>query len=73
MRIGGHEVDGDIALELQEVAFMGSPDEIRSVARFLLECADGMDADAHWGHKHYQDADGAAFLTHEIIVAQVSD
>jgi hypothetical protein len=42
-------------LEMSEVSFVGSPEQIRAVARFLTDSADKMEQSQSFGHSHFQD------------------
>jgi hypothetical protein len=63
MKIHGYADDGledeDVVLaELAEVTLVATPDELRRIARFLEECATGMEARGKsWEHEHLSDKD----------------
>lgn len=50
------EIDGQL-LDLSEVTLIADPSEMRSVARFILDCANEIDKDidGKWAHAHIED------------------
>jgi hypothetical protein len=60
MKIYGYknEEDSDIVepAELAEITLVASPEELRKIARFITDAADGMEARGRkWGHEHLSD------------------
>lgn len=48
--------DESLVMELREMTLVGTPDEIRRVARFLKSTADEMERfDTSFGHRHLRD------------------
>ena len=59
----------DTLLLMDEVTFLAGPDQLRSLARFLLAQADHQESGTGRDHEHYSDSPGAMESEHEIIVA----
>lgn len=44
--------------ELAEITLVATPDELRRIARFLCDCANGMESRGRrWEHEHLSDRD----------------
>lgn len=44
--------------ELAEITLVANPNELRRIAKFLLDCANGMEAHgSSWEHEHLADRD----------------
>jgi hypothetical protein len=63
MKIHGYadeylEVEAIVSAELAEITLVASPEELRRIARFLENCANGMEAHGRsWEHEHLSDKD----------------
>lgn len=66
---GRSEAVPNTLLLMDEVTFLAGPDQLRSIARFLLAQADCQESGAGRDHEHYSDSPGAIDGDHEIIVA----
>lgn len=54
----GCEVEDVVPAELAEVTLVATPEELRRIARFLEDCANGMEARGKsWEHEHLSDKD----------------
>ncbi len=55
MKIYGYSNNEDSLLELAETTISASPNELRTIAEFLMACADGIEQDSNnWEHDHYK-------------------
>jgi hypothetical protein len=56
MKIFGYSGDSDQLQELLEVTFQAQPEQLRTIANFLTEMADGLEQDRdNFGHGHLKD------------------
>jgi hypothetical protein len=54
----GKEIEDIVPNELAEITLVATPDELRRIARFLENCANGMEARGKsWEHEHLSDKD----------------
>uniref|UniRef100_UPI00195E92C0 Imm32 family immunity protein n=1 Tax=Microbulbifer mangrovi TaxID=927787 RepID=UPI00195E92C0 len=62
MKIFGYSRHGDeTLLELAEATISASPEALRDIASFLLECADGIEKGGEsWEHEHFKSQDVSA-------------
>jgi hypothetical protein len=52
------EIEEIVPAELAEITLVATPDELRRIAKFLENCANGMEAHGKsWEHKHLSDID----------------
>jgi hypothetical protein len=54
MKAYGYTMAASELRELGEVTLQGSPSELRSLARFILDCADRMELERGWEHEHFR-------------------
>lgn len=45
-------------LHLKELTLCSDPDELESLAAFLMNCAKGIRNSCDWDHEHFQSEDG---------------
>lgn len=63
MKIHGYageekEIEDIVPDQLAEITLIASPEELRRIARFLEDCANGMEARGKsWEHEHLSDKD----------------
>ena len=56
MNIYGYsKSDAEALLEMDEITIRGNSKALRAMAQLLLSCADKMDQEVEWDHKHLQD------------------
>jgi len=54
----GLSIEEIVSVELAEIALVATSEELRRIARFLENCADGMEARGKsWWHEHLSDKD----------------
>ena len=54
----GLEIEEIVPAELAEITLVATPEELRRIARFLENCANGMEARGKsWEHEHLSDED----------------
>jgi len=54
----GLEIEDIVPSELAEITLSATPEELRRIARFLENCASGMEARGKsWEHEHLSDKD----------------
>jgi hypothetical protein len=54
----GKEIEDIVPAELAEITLVASPEELRRIAKFLEDCANGMDTRGKsWEHEHLSDKD----------------
>ncbi|MBU2706792.1 hypothetical protein KCM76_12435 [Zooshikella marina] len=54
----GQEPDEIVPAELAEITLVATPEELRRIAKFLENCANGMEArGTSWEHEHLSDKD----------------
>lgn len=73
MKIYGRTTEHAEALnEMREVSIVASPDDLRSIADFLIAQADAMLKEDHFDHVHYSDYVRAEQEQVEIVVCNPS-
>jgi hypothetical protein len=55
MEMFGYEKGSSKLLTLGEVSSQASPAILRKVAEFILTCADEMERNENWEHRHFSD------------------
>ena len=54
----GKNIEEVVPAELAEITLVATPDELRRIARFLENCANGMESRGNsWEHEHLSDKD----------------
>ena len=54
----GLDIEEIVPAELAEITLVATPDELRRIARFLENCANGMETRGKsWQHEHLSDKD----------------
>lgn len=54
----GLEIEEIVPAELAEITLVANPEELRRIARFLENCASGMETRGKsWEHEHLSDSD----------------
>ncbi len=54
----GKEIEDIVPAELAEITLVATPEELRRIARFLENCANGIEARGKsWEHEHLSDKD----------------
>jgi hypothetical protein len=70
MKVYGRSADiPDKLLTLQEVSFLAGPEQLRSLARFLLAQAESQESGQGGDHAHYSDSREAIPGNVEVVVA----
>lgn len=57
MDIYGYTKNDEQLLDLSEITFKADPSELRSLAKFILDCANEIenDTEGKWEHSHIED------------------
>jgi hypothetical protein len=69
MKFYGYEGDSAL-LELSEVTIKASSAELRSIASFIMKCADEMEKYKSWEHEHYCDDISSTQCDVDFIVSR---
>lgn len=64
MNVFGYATQTEGLLTLQEATIYANAKEVKKISQFLAECAQEMEQDPTWDHRHYNADSGA-----DIIVA----
>ncbi|MCP5214665.1 MAG: hypothetical protein H6995_06645 [Pseudomonadales bacterium] len=68
MKIFGYKFGSEDLYLLNEVTLQGSPEELKKLADFLIECAQEMVTDKDWEHEHFKDFTDSEVNSPDFIV-----